>query len=212
MRGRMSGPMSSDVSNCVLSLASPPVRWKSRGLPSRSVLRWILVEKPPRERPNAWRCCPLLPRRPRRGRALSCCRAVEELDQVCRLAAFRQQLEECLEYPGAAEPPEPLPYAVPFAKSAGECTPRYAMDREIVDGFQEFTVVMPRLSPARLRRIKHFQHDRPIAFRHSRQHVRLPDAGHAVIRTKPDSGIRQKSMSAIPSTRPSITVALTIDV
>src|SRR6476661_5585728 len=39
MRGRMSGPMSSDVSNCVLSLASPPVKWKSRGLPSRSVLR-----------------------------------------------------------------------------------------------------------------------------------------------------------------------------
>src|SRR6185437_10572645 len=59
MRGRTSGPMSSEVSNCVLSLTSPPVRWKSRGLPSRSVLRWILVEKPPRERPNAWRCCPL---------------------------------------------------------------------------------------------------------------------------------------------------------
>ena len=53
MRGRMSGPMSSDVSNCVLSLASPGVRWKSRGRPSRSVLRWIFVEKPPRERPRA---------------------------------------------------------------------------------------------------------------------------------------------------------------
>jgi hypothetical protein len=52
MRGRMSGPMSSDVSNCVLSLTSPAVRRKSRGLP-RSVLRWILVEKPPRERPSA---------------------------------------------------------------------------------------------------------------------------------------------------------------
>jgi hypothetical protein len=48
---------------------------------------------------------------------------------------------------------------------------------------------MPRLSPPRLRRIKHFQHDRPIVLRHSRQHVRLPDTGHAVIRTKPDSGI-----------------------
>src|SRR5712671_1637700 len=137
MRGRMSGPMSSDVSNCVLSLASPPVRWKSRGLPSKSVLRWILVENPPRERPNAWRCCPLLPPRPRRGAR---CRAVEELNQVCRLAAFRQQLEEGLEYSGAAEPPEPLPYAVPFAKFAGECTPGYAVYREVVDGFQEVTV------------------------------------------------------------------------
>ena len=132
------------------------------------------------------------------------CRAVEELDQVCGLAAFRQQLEECLEYPGAAEPPKPLPHAVPFAKFTGERTPRYAMHRKVVDGFQEVTVIMPGLSPARLRRIKHIQHDRPIAFRHSRQHVRLPAAGHAVIRTKPDSGTRQKSMSGIPSTRPRI--------
>jgi hypothetical protein len=31
MRGRMSGQVWSDVSNCVLSPASPPVRWKSRG-------------------------------------------------------------------------------------------------------------------------------------------------------------------------------------
>ena len=36
-----------------LSLASPPVRWKASGKPSRSTLRWILVEKPPRERPSA---------------------------------------------------------------------------------------------------------------------------------------------------------------
>jgi hypothetical protein len=74
--------------------------------------------------------------------------------------------------------------------------------REVVDGFQEFTVIMPRLSPVRLRRIKYFQHDRPIALRHPCQHVRLPYAGHAVIRTKPDSGIRQKRMSGIPSTQP----------
>src|SRR5437763_7186401 len=186
MRGRMFGPMSSDVSNWVLSLASPPVRWKSRGLPSRSVLRWILVEKPPRERPNAWRCCPFCPGRRDVG---ACGRAVEELDQMCRLAAFRQRLEECLEYPRATEPPEPLPNAVPFAILDGQCTPRYAVYREVVDSFQEFTVVMPRFSPARLCRIKHLQRDRPIALRHSRQHVRLPHAGHAVIRTKPDSGI-----------------------
>ena len=131
-----------------------------------------------------------------------CC-AIEELDQVRRLAAFRQHLEECLEYPGATEPPEPLPYAVPFAIVARKCAPRYAVHSEVVDGFQELTVIMPWLAPARLRRIKHFQHDRPIALRHSRQHVRLPDAGHAVIRTKPDSGICQKRIAGIPSTRPS---------
>jgi hypothetical protein len=53
-----------------------------------------------------------------------------------------------------------------------------------------------------LRGIKHFQHDCPIALRHPRQRVRLPVAGHAVIRTKPDSGIGQKRRSGIPSTRP----------
>ena len=35
MRGQISGPMSNDISNCMLSLTSPPVRWKSRGWPSR---------------------------------------------------------------------------------------------------------------------------------------------------------------------------------
>jgi hypothetical protein len=108
---------------------------------------------------------------------------------MCRLAAFRQKLEKRLEYPGAAEPPEPLPHAVPFAIFAGECAPRYAVYREVVDGLQEFTVIVSWFSPTRLRRIKHFQHDQPIALRHSRQHGRFPDAGHALIRTKPDSGI-----------------------
>ena len=76
------------------------------------------------------------------------CRAVEELDQVGRRATFRQQLKEGLEYPAAAEPPEPLPYAVPFAEFAGECAPGYAVHSEVVDGFQEFTIIVPRLSPA----------------------------------------------------------------
>jgi hypothetical protein len=38
--------------------------------------------------------------------------------------------------------------------------------------------------------------------RHSREHVRLPDAGHAVIRLISDSGIRQKCIPGIPSTQP----------
>ena len=52
-RGVMSGPMSSDVSSWVQSLVSPPVRWKAMGRPSKSVLRWVLHENPPRERPSA---------------------------------------------------------------------------------------------------------------------------------------------------------------
>ena len=119
-----------------------------------------------------------------------------------RFAAFREHLKERLEYTRSAEPPEPLPYAVPFAKFCGQRSPGNAVDREIVDRLQEFTVVMPRLSLARLHRVEHFKCDPPIPLRHSRKHVRLPDAGHAVIRLISDSGIRQKCIPGIPSTRP----------
>ncbi len=76
-----------------------------------------------------------------------CC-AVEKLDQVSRLAAFRQQLEERLEYPRTAEPPEPLPNTVPFAIFAGQCAPRYVVHSEVVDRLEEFTVIVTWLSPA----------------------------------------------------------------
>src|SRR6185312_12022943 len=120
-----------------------------------------------------------------------------------RLAAFREHLKERLEDTRSTEPPEPLPYAVPFAKFFGQRSPGNAVDRKIVDCLQEFTVVMPRLSLARLHRVEHFKCDPPIPLRHSRKHVRLPDAGHAVIRLISDSGIRQKCIPGIPSTRPS---------
>jgi hypothetical protein len=119
-----------------------------------------------------------------------------------RLAAFRKNLKECLEYTRSTEPPEPLPYAVPVAEFLGQCSPGNAVDREIVNCLKEFTIVMPRLSAARLHSVKHFKCDQPIPICHSRQHVRLPAAGHAVIRTKPDSGIRQKCIPGFPSTRP----------
>ena len=120
-----------------------------------------------------------------------------------RLAAFREHLKERLEDTRPAEPPEPLPYAVPFAKFFGQRSPGNAVHREIVDCLQEFAVVMPRLSTARLHRVEHFKCDPPIPLRHSRKHVRLPDAGHAVIRLISDSGIRQKCIPGIPSTQPS---------
>ena len=73
--------------------------------------------------------------------------AIEELYQMRRLAAFCEHLKECLEYTRPAEAPEPLPYAVPFSKLIGQCSPVDAVDREIVDCLQEFTVVMPGLTP-----------------------------------------------------------------
>ncbi len=76
------------------------------------------------------------------------CGAVEELNKLCRLAAFRQHLEECFEYARPAKPPEPFPDAIPFAILAGKCAPCYAVYCEIVDSFKEFTIVMTWLSPA----------------------------------------------------------------
>lgn len=52
-RGDMSGPMSSRVSKCVQSEASPPVRSKAMISPEASDFAWIFVVKPPRERPSA---------------------------------------------------------------------------------------------------------------------------------------------------------------
>jgi len=114
-------------------------------------------------------------------------RAIEELYQMRCLAAFCEHLKESLEDTRPAEAPEPLPYAVPVAEFFGQCSPGNTVDREIVDSFQESAVVMPRLSPARLHRVEHYKCDQPISLRHSCQHVRLPDAGHAVIRINSDS-------------------------
>ncbi len=121
-----------------------------------------------------------------------------------RLAAFREHLKERLKDTRPTEAPEPLPYAVPVAKFFGQGSPGNAVDRKIVDCLQEFTVVMPRLSLARLYRVEYFKCDPPILLRHSRKHVRLPDTGHAVIRLISDSGIRQKCIAGIPSTQPSL--------
>src|SRR6516164_7890299 len=90
-----------------------------------------------------------------------------------RVAAFREYLKERLEDTRPAEPPEPLPYAVPVAKFTGQRSPGNTVDREIVDCLQEFSVVISRLSPVRLHCVERFKCDHPIPLRHSCQHVRL---------------------------------------
>ena len=45
---------SSTTSKTVDSCDWPGVRWKCNGCPTPSHRIWIFVEKPPRERPNAW--------------------------------------------------------------------------------------------------------------------------------------------------------------
>src|SRR3954470_16594587 len=99
----MSGPRSSRIEKCRLSLACPGVRSKAIGRPPKSVLRWILVEKPPRERPRAWPFCPLLRRPPthaRTGRG-----RVEHLHEVGSGARRGERLEHGFEHPRPTEPP-----------------------------------------------------------------------------------------------------------
>jgi hypothetical protein len=72
---------------------------------SMSVLRRMLEHVPPRE----WPSCAC---RRDIGTHYS---ALEELNDRSRPAGLRQESKKCLEHARAAEPPEPLPDAVPIA-------------------------------------------------------------------------------------------------
>lgn len=56
---RLIQPVPISVANALLSWNSPPVTVKITGLPRPSARMWILVEKPPRERPSASPSIPL---------------------------------------------------------------------------------------------------------------------------------------------------------
>jgi len=90
------------------------------------------------------------------------------------LAGFSQQLEESLEHARPAQPPEPLPHAVPLAIFRRQRAPRQIVDREEVHRFKELAIVVTGFSTAGLCRVKHIQHDCPVVFCHPRQHGRFP--------------------------------------
>lgn len=74
--------------------------------------------------------------------------AVGKLNEMRYLAIFRESLKEGFEYTGPAEPPEALPYTVPFAIFRWQCTPYYNVDSEMLEGLQKLTVIVPRLTSA----------------------------------------------------------------
>src|SRR4029077_10761542 len=145
-RGAMSGPRSRRIGKCRLSLACPGVRSKAMGRPPKSVLRWILVEKPPRERPRAWPCCPLCA-----GRRHVCTGrgGIEHLHEVGGGARRGERLEHGFEHPRPAEPPEALPDRVPMAELGRQCPPRDVVNGEIVKRFQKLAVVPALVAPPR---------------------------------------------------------------
>lgn len=58
---RQAGKRSSSSAPALQSAACPPVSRNASGRQKRSVRAWILVVRPPRERPMAWLCSPLAP-------------------------------------------------------------------------------------------------------------------------------------------------------
>ena len=85
-----------------------------------------------------------------------------------RSALLGEQWAEDLEYARPAEPPEPLPHAVPVAELGRQSPPYDVVHREIVECFRELTVVVPGLSTGGLRHIEYFERQRPVRFGHSR--------------------------------------------
>ena len=96
---------------------------KAIGRLSKSALRWIFVEKPPRERPSAWVDCPplatpacfagrgpwLAPPLWHQQRNVSPDHGgVEHLDKMSRVAQAGQGFKKSLENAGLAQPPEPV--------------------------------------------------------------------------------------------------------
>src|ERR1700674_3776394 len=106
----MSGPMSSRMSKCRASEASPPVRSKAMMSPEASDFAWIFVVKPPRERPSACSSCPFCP-----GRRHMSAHAgeVEHLKDMRRRTHRCERIEEGLEDAGLAQAIEAFPHAVP---------------------------------------------------------------------------------------------------
>ncbi len=89
---RQAGRRSSSSAPALQSATCPPVRRKARGRQKWSVSAWIVVVRPPRERPRAWLCSPFSSCRaavrfhgggidqPLRRRAASLCKRLEQRD------------------------------------------------------------------------------------------------------------------------------------
>ncbi len=98
---------------------------------------------------------------------------VEHLDQISGLAPLRQQLKERLKHATLAQPPEPLPDAVPVSEFLRKRPPSDVVYRKIVESFQELAIVTPLVATTRARRPEQFNRESPFVLGHLRQHGRL---------------------------------------
>src|SRR6476620_257182 len=66
---------------------------------------------------------------------------IEHLRQMRRLGHRRQGIEERFESSRSAQPPEPLPHAVPVPEFLRKSPPSDIMNHKIVQGFEKLSVV-----------------------------------------------------------------------
>jgi hypothetical protein len=87
------------------------------------------------------------------------------------MAKLGQHLEEKVERARLAQSPKAFPHTIPVSKFNRQRPPSDIMHGEIVNGGEKFSVVASFVAPARKASLENVQRDRPIFFRHSRQHV-----------------------------------------
>jgi hypothetical protein len=124
---------------------------------------------------------------------------VEHLNQVRGAAGCSKRVEEGLKHAGSAEAPEALPDGIPVPELGRERPPVDVVQREVVERFEEPTVVPAFVASARAHGPKHLNHHLPVLVRHPRQHGRPPQTDQPGS-TNPErgkSGQRRCSFQAV---------------
>src|SRR5918912_514454 len=145
-RLRRTAPASSSAGRATLSWRSPPVRWKVTGLPQPSARTWILVEKPPRERPSASPPDSAGPAGAG-GVLVSANHArVHKVqvpgEQARRIGLGLQGLQHALPDPGRAPAVEPARHGADWAVALGQVTPGGARAQDPENAVQDGAVVV----------------------------------------------------------------------
>ena len=106
---------------------------------------------------------------------------IDHLNQVCGAAHLGQERQHRLENTPLAQPPEPLPDAVPLTELSRQSAPSDIVNREIMQRFQEFAIVPTAPATARACRPERFDNDLPLGIGHLSQQDRLLPANRLSI-------------------------------
>src|SRR5215204_2511324 len=127
---------------------------------------------------------------------------IEHLHQMRGLAHPGKRIEEGFEGSGLAQSPEPFPHTVPGPELAWKRAPCDVVDRKILQCFEKLAIVPALVAAPRARRPEYLQDDRPVGFRHGREHGRSSSNRPPMSHRKTDLGIPPRYARSNPSTRP----------